>query len=587
MAFLLLLLTLLFSLSALAAPDAADPAWRALLHFSGASGGTSSAHAGAPFFLSPNGHEDPAAELAATERYFDEHPDEASCRFPARALYLGRTKEGSSEWCTRWGKWRAAISAKGAELVFAAAYLASPSSMYGHTLIKFVRAGASEGEELLDYTLNYGADTGATVGLPYIYKGLTGGFDGNYATAPFYLKVKDYNFVENRDFWIYPLKLTERELRLLVAHAWELREVKFQYLFLHRNCAFYVLELLETIRPGSGFTSHFPFWTVPVDTIRTLEKSALAGTPRFRASRYRRLVRARNALSGKERALVEELAETATGVLPSGREAAVLDAAYELWRYRYEGQKPPDATVEAKLLDARSHFTDPPFEPAWTEKPPELGHPSSRAYVGGGADRRNNFLELGYRGTLQDLLADSHGYEDFGELSMGDLRLRAENGQVFLERADIMRLRSVAPREQWIPRWSWSFRTGFERAKEFSCTAWKCSAGEMEAGYGASARLGPLVGFVLGEGGVEAGSPFDRGYRVGFGPTGGMFTPLWGGARALAEGSWRFRLLGGRTPLRVARAGVAQTFTRLWEARVTAEVSRGYREGLAQLNFYF
>ena len=575
----------LFSSKALAA----DPAWEALLHFRG---GRSSVAEGSPFFLSPEGHKNADAELLATQEYFSKNPGEAACRFPARALYLGARAEGSSEgatdkWCARWLRFREAVNAKGAELVFAAAFLSSPSSMYGHTLLKFVRGGKTEGEDLLDYTLNYGAKTGNVVGLPYVWLGLTGGFQGNYATAPFYLKVREYNFVENRDFWIYPLRLSESELRLLVAHSWELREVDFPYFFLRRNCSFYLLELLEVLRPGSNLLAGFPLWAVPVDTIRTLETAGWLGEPRYRPSRYRRLKAYRAELRPEERGLVEELAEGASPQLPAGRETLLLDAAYELWRYRHEGKQ--EATdIESRLLAARMKFGASAFQPDFSaERPPEKGHPSARAGLAYGQNRRHDFLELHYRGTLHDLLGNPHGYEGHSELSMGDIRLRAENKKLFLERADILRLRSVAPRERWIPRTAWHFRAGAARAKEFDCEAWGCLRGGVEAGAGVGVALGPLLFFATMDIEAEGGSVFDRGWRLGAGPGGGIFTNLWSGARLLAEGDWRWRVLGSSVPERNARLGLSQELHRRWEARLQGEVARGYREGALQLFHYF
>jgi hypothetical protein len=582
------LLRITSSLAA-AGPSASDPAWRALLHFPSTAGGQSSAEPESAFFLSKDGYRNPEAELGATLRYFDEHPQEAPCRFPARALYLGRTViSKESEVCERWYKWRSAIRAKGAELVFASAFISSPSSMYGHTLLKFLRSGETEGNDLLDYTLNYGADTGQSGGLAYVWNGLTGGFSGSYTTAPFYIKVREYNFVENRDFWLYPLTLSQKELELLVAHAWELRDVKFPYYFLHRNCAFYMLELLEVLRPGADFASHFPLWTVPADTIRLLQAEGLAGVPRYRVSRYRRLRSMRDALSENEKALAERIAEGGSTEAPLSSDASkVLDAAYELWRYRFEGKTPTSPETEAKILAARAKISDPPQEIEIKGTPPELGHSTSRVYGAFGLDRLHEFAEVGYRGKLHDLLASAEGYEEYSELSMGDLRARIEDGKIYLERADILRLRSLAPRETWIPRLAWSFRTGFERAKEFDCSAWGCSAAEIEGGAGFSTKLGPLLGFALLGGGFEAGKPFDRGYRLGIGPEGGMFTPLWSGARALLEGTWRLRVLGSQVSRRGAALGVAQTFSRNFEARLTTEVTYGYREGVAQMTFYF
>lgn len=577
----------LFFLLAVPAHAADQPLWRALLHFP-AHSSTSSAKPGEPFFLSPVGHKDPEAELEATRKYFAEKPEEAACRFPARALYLGKTAEGKSDWCERWQKWRQAIDARGAEIVFAAAFLSSPSSMYGHTLLKFVRGGRSSGEDLLDYTLNYGANTGTAVGFPYVWLGLTGGFSGNYATAPFYLKVREYNFVENRDFWIYSLKLTEEQLRLLVAHSWELRNVDFPYYFLHKNCSFYLLELLEVLHPGSDFTGSFPFWTIPVDTIRVLQAKDILGEPRYRASRYRRLKALRASLTSGEADLVEELAEKGESqALPPGRAPLLVDTAYELWRYRFDGKKAEDPNVERKLLAARAAQKAPPTPLVFSERPPELGHPTTRFGLAYGRNRQYGFAEISYRGALHDLLADPHGYEDYSELSMGDIRVRGEDGKIFLERFDILKLRSLAPRERWIPRSAWAFRGGFSRAKEFACRDWNCWSAGLEGGYGMAARLGPILGFTFLQGGFEAGKPFDRGYRLAAGPTAGIFSPLWPGARFLLEGDWRWRVMGSHLPQRAARLGLSQTFSPSFELRLQGEVARTYREGLAQVYYYF
>ena len=195
--------------------SARDPAWLALLHYESK---RSSTLPGPPFFLSDRGHKDPQAELESTVSLFEKNPEEAHCRFPAREMFLRRQLlwNGPVPNCERLDKWKAAFSAKGIELIFASAFINSPSSMYGHTLLKFPRSGITEGNDLLDYTLSYGADTGTTGGLAYVWKGLTGGFQGLFTSAPFYMKVKEYNHVDKRDFWIYPLRVLPGELEVLV-----------------------------------------------------------------------------------------------------------------------------------------------------------------------------------------------------------------------------------------------------------------------------------------------------------------------------------------------------------------------------------
>jgi hypothetical protein len=568
-------LAFLFPLLAFAGP-ADSPGWRALLHMEGRH---SNVEKGSSFFLS--GTDDPAAELAATQKLFTNDP-EGPCRYPARAIYLGLKPEGQGPYCERWHKWREAVSAEGIELVFAAAFINSPSSMYGHTLLKFPRRGKTE---LLDYTLNYGADTGSSSGLSYVWSGLTGGFRGYYATAPFYLKVKEYNFVENRDFWIYSLNATPKELELLVAHAWELREVGFPYFFLRKNCSYYLLEFLEVARPGQGLVDSFPLWAVPMDTIRRLALKGWLGEARLRPSRHKVLEYRKAALLPGEASLVSELVEDPSAELPANREAVLLDTAYDLWRYRNESKKDASVEIEKALLRRRAGAGEP-TAPTIVERPPHEGHLTNRIGLGLGRDRSAAFGELTYRGTLHDLLADPLGYEPSSELSMGDLRLRWQEGKIFAERFDILRLRSLSSTEKWFPSKAWAFRVGFARAKEMPCRAWRCSIGRMDGGMGVSWKIGPFQFFTLAELDLEAGGVFSPDYRLAAGPGGGIFFPLWRGARFFSEGRYRWRLLGEKRQARGAFFGLNQDIGGS-EIRLEGEVFRGGREAVIKLNHYF
>ncbi len=571
------------------APNSAAPwnsaSWRALLHYDGTSSNVAPAskQKSSAFFLTPNGHENPQAEWEATEKILQE-PD-GPCRYPARAIYFNKKPVGQGQICERWEKWKNAVSADGIELVFAAAFLNSPSSMYGHTLLKFPKNNA---QELLHYTLNYGADTEGSGGFSYVWNGLTGGFQGRYATAPFYLKVKEYNQVENRDFWIYSLNVTKQELEILVAHAWELRDVDFPYYFLHKNCSYYLLEFLEVARPGQELVKAFPLWSVPMDTIRRLKEKGWIETARFRPSRQKILEAHKKNLSSSETSVVANLLKNPNTPIPLGREAPVLEAAYQLFRYRTEGKHltPEEKKQEEQLLKQRAsagayNISVP------EELPPETGHLTNRASLAYGMNRQNNFAEFSYRASLHDLLSRSTGLEPHSELSMGDFRFRLEQKRFFLERFDLLRLRSVAPLEAWFPRTAWSFRTGAARAKEMDCTAWHCLYGYLQGGWGVASRLGPFLFFALAEIDAEVGGVFDPNYRLSVGPSGGMQFPLWPGARVLLEGEARYRLLGEKRQKRSARLGINQDVSKNWELRLESEVHRNQREGLLKVLRYF
>jgi hypothetical protein len=188
---------------------------------------------------------------------------------------------------------------------------------------------------------------------------------------------------------------------------------------------------------------------------------------------------------------------------------------------------------------------------------------------------------------LHDLLANPLGYERGSELAMGDLRLRWQEEKLFLERFDLLRIRSLAPTETWFPRVAWSFRAAFDRAREMDCRAWHCSEGLLEGGGGLSAQVGPALVFSLVELSAEAGAPFHPHYRLSAGPSGGILLPLWPGGRALVEGRWHLRLAGEKRQKRSARFGLNQDWGKRTELRAEGAVDRDYREILLRWSRYF
>jgi hypothetical protein len=554
----------------LSQPDFRSSQWLALLH---QNQGPSSVEAGKPFFLSENGHWDPLAEGAAnviaasTDR-------EWACRFPARAMFLGKTIPREGPACESWWRWKEAVNASSAELVFAAAYINSPSSMYGHTLLKFPRRGKTEGHELLDYTLNFGAVTGDVVGIPYIWKGLTGGFSGIFAMAPFYLKVKEYNFVENRDFWVYPLNLTEPEMELLLAHSYEVREAQFPYYFLKKNCSYFLLDLLEVVRPGQRLTSSFPLWAVPMDTIRILEEKKWMGDkPYWRPSRLTQLEAWRKELSSSEQKEAEELVQgRESDGASSGR---VAQAAYELWRFRSEG-KALDKKQENRMLsilkgqDVSPKFLDTPL-------PPTLGHKSSRLSLSFGQREKGEFGELGFRGTLHDLLSSPLGYEPQSELSMGQIILRWERGDFLFQQFDLLRLRSLQASHKWSSPWAWSFRSGVLRAPKPECRGFGCSLGVLQGGVGKAAYVGPVLAFFLPEVEFSVGGFWSRGFRA----SGGLVSGIqwdFGAGRFMSEAERRWSLWGGPGRTEEWKNELSFDLARNHEVRISSLLQKSVRE---------
>ena len=122
---------------------AQQPRWQALLHIN--PGATlrdrqRSYVDDADFFLALDGATNPASELAATVKALEQEGAPARCRFPARYRFiaeaLGWRQTEPFAHCADYLEWRRSVHAKRAVLVFPASYLNSPSSMFGHTLLR-------------------------------------------------------------------------------------------------------------------------------------------------------------------------------------------------------------------------------------------------------------------------------------------------------------------------------------------------------------------------------------------------------------------------------------------------------------------
>lgn len=274
---------------------AADPYWIALGHYErGKLGGWRSYVDDERFFLADNGESHPDAELAATLKALYASPSlgdkHAQCVYPARTRWLRQQLQLDDlpqPQCGEYDNWYRDINPHSAVLVFPAAYLNSPSSMFGHTLLRIDQADVtSNNTALLSYALNFGAYIeGMDNSILYAWKGLMGGYPGLFALVPYREKLAEYSRLENRDLWEYKLNLTPEETGRMVEHVWELKQVRFDYYFFDENCSFRLLELMEIARPGIELTEQFPLTAIPTDTVRAVKNAGLIERIDYRPSR--------------------------------------------------------------------------------------------------------------------------------------------------------------------------------------------------------------------------------------------------------------------------------------------------------------
>ena len=283
------------------------------------------------FFLSENGKSDPQAELEETLRSFFEpnieNHENKRCRFVARYAWLKEQLQIDESKlapvvCTEFEQSLSDINPKSVTLIFPVAYLNSPASMFGHTLLRI--DGSSE-SALISLAVNYSAVTSENQGLIYAYKGVSGGFQGYYATNPYYEKVREYIGIEHRDIWEYRLDLTQEETKRLFYHVWEMRGIGSNYYFLDRNCSYAILYLLEIARPSlkniNDFLEDHKVWVLPSDTVRVVIDSGIVAQVSYRPSLVTRIKDMSNLLSDENRQIAYSMS---TGAAPPTAVGAIF-----------------------------------------------------------------------------------------------------------------------------------------------------------------------------------------------------------------------------------------------------------------------
>lgn len=544
---------------------------------------------GEAFFLAKDGKDDPVAELDADIRAFLAEPVEgethAQCRFPERfhwlqqELQLDPARVPAVD-CPEFDYWYSRLNPGSVKLIFAAAYLNNPASMYGHTFLRFDKKDAPPGSDLLSTIINFSAQIGNDPGVIYAAKGLWGGYNGYFQTIPYYMRVQKYSNLENRDLWEYDLNLTQQQIDSMARHLWELGGTHFDYWFFDENCSYHLLAVIEIARPDLHLREQYRTWAIPIDTVRSLlADKQLIGRISYRPSFYKQTLIARKHMSGEERKLTEQIAEEpgpdrfeGIGDLPSERQGLVLDTADLYLRYRMQrGDVDQDAAKKADreilsrraAIDARSPSYEVP-----TPVRPDESHNSGRIAAGAGASRASIFEEILWRPALRDFLSPPKGFEPGSFLEMGSIRMRfthdpgnfsANKNEFTIENYEIFKIFSLWPLDPWSFRLSWKASVGGSLPRETYCEEIHCLTGGANVGGGLAYRTGLWRNetfYVFGEAIAEGGAGFSKDYRVAPIASGGIIVDLADFWQVQAEGRYLYPIWGDRDPIKNERRDV-------------------------------
>lgn len=529
------------------------PEWRKLLHYvprlivPGYQGQVDSRS----FYLAADGKTDPQSELDATLVSFLSDTVESDkiqnpqCAFIARYAWLNAQLKFDAvrlprRICKRYEQWHESLNPSALSLIFASAYLNSPSSMYGHTLLRVDAKDQDEHTRLLAYTVNFAANTSETNGLTFALNGLFGGYAGAFSMLPYYAKVREYSDFENRDIWEYQLHLSPEELDRVLMHAWELGPHYFDYFFFDENCSYHLLGLLQVARPEFEFTAQFRWGTIPSDTVREINAYPnLVAHATYRPARATLLRNQLKLMTADERKLVLALSrggmavnDPALPALPLARAAVVLETSLDYVNYRratdnHDVANPAFLAQELQLTRSRLDIIAPSVEIHEPEVKPDEGHRSSRITLGTGRRATQNFQEVQMRATYHDLMDQDAGYVRGAEIEFFSMALRHYDfAPARVERITPVSILSLSPRDDFFHSPSWHVAGGWQRVKAINGS--EALATVLGGGMGGawSNSQNNVLGYVLLDGSTRINGALNKGYALGAGASTGSYIDI-------------------------------------------------------------
>lgn len=441
--------------------------WAKLLHFRDGVSEIDSDN----FFISKDGKKDLKKELFETIQSLQNGQNNVLCRFPLRVEWLKQNIPSLEKTiiyysCEELDKYISLLDAKYVTMVFPTAHINSPASMYGHT---FLRLGSNKQTPLISNAINYAAVTNETNGFIFAYKGLFGHYEGRYSILPYYEKIKEYNNLEQRDIWEYDLDLNQEEINRLVLHTFELKDSYSDYFFFKENCSYNILWLLEIARPSLDLVSNFDFKTVPLDSIKILQKYDLIENTNFRYSSMRKMKHILNEEIENKKYLKEFVNEdkSLNESLSTKDKISYLDFKISYLQYqRSNNEYDKDEYLKRylQLLKQRSSFKEVSNYEIETPFDPLYSHDSAR--VSFFYDSNDSF-ELSAKPVYNNMYDITDGYLQGAYIDFFELNLKKQKeDDLKLDRFTLLKIKSLAPRDMFFKPISWGIDLGYEHFKE-------------------------------------------------------------------------------------------------------------------------
>ena len=337
--------------------------------------------------------------------------------------------------------------------------------MFGHTLLYFQDKKESS---LMNFAVNYAAlvDLENENPIKYVFMGIFGGYIGRFSLNRYYLKIAEYNEIENRDIWEYELNLNSDEIKKLYLHLWELQSTYFNYFYFKENCSYHLLSLIEIARPSLNLQDDYYFWATPAETIKQIYDSKLVDKKVYRPSRKSVFKNRYDNLNKQNKLIVDYHIENNSFInssyenSPFENKIIVIDTLSDYYRVTKEKEKYLSVIKVRREIKLVSNRLDQNFY----SSSPELGHSTSRVGLSHIKEiNEQEFIGINFRLSYHDLLSNDKGYLPNSQIEIisGEIR-NNENQQFSLYSLNIISVISLKPIEYHFNNYSWKASLAIE-----------------------------------------------------------------------------------------------------------------------------
>ena len=530
------------------------------------------------FFLSANGQQDSAAELDATLIALAKQMtspnnvvaknDAVICRFPARVNWLAESlnidKSSLQADCPELKQWMTKLAPEQLSIMFAEEYIDNPISAFAHTLLRIDSKASAADFNQIDqaYALNDTVDGNAEDPFVlYAIKSISGGYNNVIEIDPYPQKLADYLKKDERDTWTYRLNLTPSEVKQIIAHVWETKDLNLPYYFTTDNCASEILRLIDVVRPQQSLLSQLPYVVVPSDVVNLLNKQSLLANSRYTPSdnsvRQAELNKAKSDQDKAKQANTKQANIKQNSL--SQNELSVKLGYSELIKDDINAIKSKKLNSASSLsADGQTLLTLPI---ANADNNPLDRHPLQRADIGIGQRGDSSYIDVGVRAGFHDNLDRAAGYSQFFDLEALKATLRfyeneqdSKHERVELQNFTVFQGRSFNPENSAKKGKTWGASLeatqvndgsqqqgeahlvgslGLEYGKSWVFGTPRSTAGLAEGQL--SAEMPQQLCYALAMGAVQGGRGINNGFRVGAGINTGCRYQLNNQLRVQAE----------------------------------------------------